>query len=422
MTPLLTAERFALLLGLSFFFGFAFEEFYAKQQQKPPGGVRTFPLLALAGALLFLIEPVHALPFAIGLLALGGWQLAFFSTQLRRDDSGQVAAELIIPVSNMLVFVLGPAALVAPPWMTVGATVAAVLLLGARERLHGLARRLPEDEITTLGKFLILTGIVLPLLPDQPVTSLTPITPYKAWLAVVAISGLSYASYLVQRYVSPRQGVLVAALLGGLYSSTATTVVLARRARQAASGQLQAGILLATTVMYLRVGVVVAVFNLALAAALAPWLAGLAAAGFGLAALLYLTASPAPSAEAEGGRAPDNPLELTAAAIFAALFVVISLASGWVKAAFGQAGIDVLAVIVGMADIDPFVLSLAQGGVAGLTMTQIATAILIATASNNLLKAGYTVIFAGPAQGVRPAGALLLLTMATAGAILLRPT
>src|SRR6202023_4001570 len=106
-------------------------------------------------------------------------------------------------------------------------TVAGVLVSGARESLHGFVRLIPQDEILTAGKFLILFGIILPLVPDTQLIAISPVTPYHIWLAVVAISSLSYLTYLVQRYRPVQRGALLSALLGGAYSSTATTVVLA---------------------------------------------------------------------------------------------------------------------------------------------------------------------------------------------------
>ena len=224
-------ERLALLLGLSFFFGLAFEELYARTARPRPGGVRTFPLLALAGAGLYFVEPVRALAFAAGLLVLGAWLYAYYVERLAESRAaGAAEAGLMVPACNLLAFLLGPVTFLQPIWVSVGFTVIAVLLLGARDRLHELAARLPPGETTTAGKFLILTGIVLPLLPNQPVSALTTITPFQVWLAVVAVSTLSYGSYLVQRYVWPAHGLWLAAVLGGLYSSTATTVMLSRRA------------------------------------------------------------------------------------------------------------------------------------------------------------------------------------------------
>ena len=189
----------------------------------------------------------------------------------------------MVPICNMLAYLLGPVALAEPPWVAVGATVAAVLLLTARQELHGFARRVELGEIVNAGRFLLLTGFVLPLLPDTPVTDLTHITPHQVWLAVVAVCTVSYASYLLQRYVAPRGARMMVALLGGLYSSTATTLVLARRARAEPNAvrQAETGIVLATAVMYLRLLVIIAVFDQPLALALTPRLLGFVGAGGG---------------------------------------------------------------------------------------------------------------------------------------------
>jgi uncharacterized membrane protein (DUF4010 family) len=302
-----------------------------------------------------------------------------------------------------------------PHWIAVGSTVAAVLLFAGRARLHAFARGIEMQEIVTAGEFLLLTGLVLPLLPDRPVTALTTITPHKAWLALLVVCTLSYASYLAQRYVPRAASGLWMAALGGLYSSTATTVVLARRAGadRAALRQSRAGITLATGIMYLRVLIVVAVFNLALAKSLLAPLVALSLAGLAVAGLQYrFDASGAP-----GGPKPmaanRNPLELGPAALFAALFVAISVVSTWVIANFGISGIYALAAVVGVTDIDPFVLNLAQGGITGASHAALAAAILIAASSNNLLKAGYAVSFAGW-RGAGPSAAALV-ALAAAG-------
>ncbi len=412
MQTSLPLENLVLMLGLSFFFGLAFEGFYKERLEDIPGGVRTFPLLSLLGFGLYAVDTVHTLAFTAGLLVLGAWLFAYYRQQFATSESAPLGAEILVPLCNLLAYMLGPVALVEPPWVAVGVTVSAVLFLGAREQLHRLAHRVPGDEIATAGKFLILTGIILPLLPNRPVTHLTNVTPYEVWLAVVVVSSLSYGSYLVQRYISPARGVLLTSVLGGLYSSTAMTVVLARRLPDHADsgGDLRAAIVLATAVMYLRLGVVVAVFNNALALALAPALAGLHALGLGMAAALYWRERTSRSAGRAAHR-PANPLELSTALLFATLFVVISLGSMWVKTHFGHAGIYSLAALVGITDIDPFVLSLAQGSVPGLGIEPMAVAILVAASSNNILKAGYALAFAGWRQARAPALALLALSL-----------
>jgi uncharacterized membrane protein (DUF4010 family) len=179
--------------------------------------------------------------------------------------------------------------------------------------------------------------------------------------------------------------------------------------------QAQAGITLATAIMYLRILAIVAFFNLELARQLAPSLCGLSLAGLIVCALQYRFATPAPDAKAptaELQRTAANPLELGPAALFAILFVAVSLVSNWAKAQFGTSGIYTLAALVGVTDIDPFVLNLAQGGTAGMSNSALAAAILIAASSNNILKALYAAFFAGGRATAASAAVLVLLAIA----------
>jgi uncharacterized membrane protein (DUF4010 family) len=409
---------FLLLLGLGFFFGLAFEEFHAQAGQARPGGVRSFPLLALAGALLYRLDTTRLMPLSVGLLVLGAWLTCYYWRHVEEiDQEGRPNVGLMVPICNVLAYLLGPIALAEPPWMAIGVTVVAVLLLTAREKLHVLARRIETGEIVTAGKFMILTGLVLPFLPNEPVTRFAEITPHQVWLAVLAVCTVSYASYLLQRYVAPPGGGLWVALLGGLYSSTATTVILARQARAgpAMLRQAQTGIMLATSVMYVRLLIIVAMFDRPLARALAPTLLTLAFVGLALAGLWYRLRTAPPATQA-GAAPPANPLELSAALIFAVLFVAVSLAAAWARTEFGQSGLFGLAAIVGFADIDPFVLSIASGGAAPLSAGAGAAAILIASASNNLLKAAYAGAFAGVRAAAAPAVVLVVLALGAAGA------
>ena len=406
-----------LLLGLSFFLGLAFEDFFAHTGSRRPGGIRTFPMLALAGGVLYLFDPAHFIPFTGGLLVLGAWLVVYYQSHLREhDEQGERDVGVVVLVLNVHAYLLGAVALALPHWIAVATTVSSVLLLTGREPLHNLARRVDVKEIITAGQFLILTGIILPLLPSEPVTTLTSITPRQAWLALVVVCALSYASYLGQRFWAPAASGLWMAALGGLYSSTATTVVLARQAR----GELafrrfaQAGITLATGIMYLRILVIVAVFNLTLARRLALPLCGLSLAGMLISALQYWLSRPTlhepqPSPPPSAG---GNPLQLGAAAAFSVLFILTSLLSTWVKSEFGIAGIYSLGAIVGITDIDPFVLNLAQGGTSGVSDTALAAAILIAASSNNILKAAYAAGFAGGHATAGSAVALVLLAIA----------
>ena len=309
-----------------------------------------------------------------------------------------------------MAYVLGPVALAQPAWVAIGATVAAVLLLTAREKLHGLAKRVDNREIVTAGKFLLLTGLVLPLLPDVPVTHLTQITPHQVWLGVVAVCSVSYVSYLLQRYVAPAGAALWVALLGGLYSSTATTVVLARRARAqpATLVDSQTGIVLATAVMYLRLLAVILVFSRPLAIGLAPGLLSLSVLGFMLAGLWHWRKPGGAAAARRSGTARQS------ARARGCRHFRGGVRAGIVGHSLGTGDVRRLRPLHAggirrVSDIDPFVLSLAEHGVGQVPAASAVVAILIAASSNNLLKAGYTMAFAGVRTSLAPVAALVLM-------------
>jgi uncharacterized membrane protein (DUF4010 family) len=407
--------NYLVLLALALFFGFAFEEFFGDRKPAVPGGVRTFPLLAFTGAALYLIEPHYALAFIAGLFVLGAWVYLYIRDSLTR---GREPADgpLIVPTSTLIAYVLGPIALTQPLWIPVALIVGAVLLVGSRKMLHAVVARVPEEEVVTAAQFLLLVGVVLPLLYGAPRIPYTEITPFSVWLAVVAVSTLSYASYLLQRYVLPNSGVIVAAALGGLYSSTATTVVLARTAHdEGVTPEITAGIVAATAMMYVRMIVIVAIFNLALARAIVVPVVALALIAIGISsAFAFVIPSvvgerPVHPRSRGTDTTPKNPLRLGTAAIFAVLLIAVSLLSKWVQAHAGAHGVLALAAVVGVTDIDPFVLSLAQGGATSIGIATAAVAIVIASSSNNLLKAVYAVAFTRRPQSIVPASALAAL-------------
>jgi uncharacterized membrane protein (DUF4010 family) len=341
---------------------------------------------------------------------VGSWIYAYVRRELKAE---QPEGMFMVPVCNLLAYVLGPIALTQPLWVGVTIAVAAVLLLGGRRTLHDWARRVSGQEVMTAAQFLILVGVVLPLLAGRPAIPYTTITPFGVWLAVVAVSSISYASYLLQRYVFPGRTTFLMSILGGLYSSTATTVVLSRRARdEGMTPELQGGIVVATAMMYLRVLLVCTLFNAELGRMLVVPLVGLAIVS-GVVAVLCARLGRNSPTQAD----PTNPLQIWTAFIFAALFIAISMLTTFVKSHLGNSGVYGLAAVVGVTDIDPFVLSLAQGGASGVGLATAATAIVIATSSNNVLKAAYAVAFSRRRESWLPAailGAIAVLGVAAA--------
>ncbi len=398
----------ALALGLGFFLGLAFEEHYGQDNVRRPGGIRTFPTLSLTGAVLWLVEPAHGLAFLAFLLFVGAAGLIYWRAWLGLQAGGQTMLRggLMVPACAMTAAAIGPASVSLPPWVSVGLTMAVVLLIRARTSLHALAAKLPGEEITTAARFLVLAGVILPVLPRAPIADWLPVTPFQVWLAVVAMSGISWGTYLLQRYVSRGHGTLIGALLGGLWSSTAVTVALARDLRGASARQpgTEAGIVAATAVMFVRVGLVASVFNPGLGLGLAPYLAGFAlATALAVGALLLAGRGPA----AEPPLPSGNPLRIPSALAFAALFLAISAAMALLGGRFGTAGLYAVSAIVGLGDLDAITINLAttpQPGAVG--------AILLACASNNAVKAGYAMVFGG-GRGLWPG--LVLAALSASG-------
>ena len=209
LAPLELAGRLALAFGLAVFLGLAFEEVYKREDRSSPGGVRTFPMLAVSGAMLYLIEPQRALAFVAGLLALALWLHSYLRNAPPRPNS----TSLMIPVSNLLAYLIGPVALTQPPWMVVAVSVTAVILLGTREQLHRLIEVVPQEELLTAGKFLILIEIILPLVPSQPITAATALTPYplEAVAAAALVGPAQVAARLVEFFVLHRAHPLMSA-------------------------------------------------------------------------------------------------------------------------------------------------------------------------------------------------------------------
>lgn len=414
LSSVVNPQNLLLLLGLSFFLGLAYEDLYGRGQLHHPGGVRTFPLLSMSGVCLFLLEPRYGLVFAAGLVILGLWLLAYYQYDLNHSARHEESAGgLVALTSNLLAYVLGPVTVLESSWFAIGLTVSTVLFLGARDRLHEIARQVPTDEITATGKFLILTGIILPLLPNTPVTNFTAITPYQVWLAVVVVSGISYASYLIQRYKSVQGGIWLTSILGGIYSSTITTVVLARHARQNLINpeMFHFSVILSTSMVYIRLLVIILVFDLPLAKQMALPLMGLFSISLLTSLVLYGKSRLKKNNDKKVVVTQKNPLELGSALIFAILFVLVSLASAWAKQTYGDVGLYVLAMVVGVSDISPFVVSLAQDSVDGLNPKIVSACILIAASSNNVLKAAYAATFAGLRASLIPVFLLIFLAV-----------
>jgi len=216
---------------------------------------------------------------------------------------------------------------------------------------------------------------------------------------VVAVSSVSYASYVLQRWTQGEGGIILASLLGGAYSSTVTTVVLAKKASAEQQPSLYAGaILMASGMMYLRLAALLAIFSRDLMLRLAPAFIALGAVAIGAGWFWLRRSGPLPVTPVKEP-APSNPLELRAAFLFALLFLAMLVATQLAILYLGDSGVYSLAAIMGLADVDPFIMGMTQAAGISAPFNVAASAILIAAASNNAVKGAYAWYFAGGQTG-----------------------
>lgn len=401
-----------LVLFLSFLIGLEREEKKAAGHYAF-GGVRTYPLIGLVGYSMAFLSNGQSIALAIGLIVVGSFMLLSYWYKINSSKEPGLTSEIV----GLATYLLGALVYYEHFWIASTLAIASLILLELKSFLEGLARRFSPDDILTFTKFLFLTIVILPILPDRGFSSFQ-INPFKTWLVVVAVSAISYGSFLLQRMVKGRGGIALVALLGGAYSSTVTTVALAKQSssdRQRPYSYAGA-ILMASGVMYLRLAILVSLFNPDLGEKLLLPFAILALIGVVGGWFWHNKAQMPTESEQSGNISPkQNPLELRAAFVFASLFVIIIILTHYTVLYLGKGGIYTLAGIMGITDVDPFILGLTQSAGKSTPASIAAAAIAIAAASNNLVKGCYAIIFADRPTGKQ--SLFLLIALAFLGII-----
>ena len=398
------ATRLGLALALGFVIGL---ERGWKERDEGEGqrtaGIRTFSLIGLLGGL-------------FGMLSLGGDRIllaaGFVSTSavmaafIWRENAREGVYGATTMVAALVTFALGAVAILGDMRVAAGAGVITVGLLAYKSTLHGFLSRITGQELRSALLLAAMTFIALPLLPDHAIDPWGALNPHQLWLITILIAAVSFVGYVAVKLVGPSRGLVLAAALGGLVSSTVVTLTLARLARDNAArlNLLSGSILAAGGVMMARVLVLAGVINLSLALALAVPL--LAAALFqGLAAWMLIGRDGRSSAQKPEGLVHKNPFLLSEVLKFGAILGVVMLAAAIGKSLFGDSGLMAVAAISGLADVDALTLSVANMGPA--TPVGIA-AILLTLAVNSAAKAVYAGIAGGSKLGIT----LFLLNMA----------
>lgn len=341
-------QRLGIALGLGLIVGLQRE-----RSGSPLGGFRTFPLATLFGSINGLIAIEYdTWPLAAGFLVIGALLIMGNIGHAERDSG------LTTEVAMLLMYAVGAFVMWGPISVAVimGGTVA--VLLHFKPEMHSIARRLEDPDFRAIMQFVLITLVVLPILPNQRYGPYQVLNPYKIWLMVVLIVGISLGGYIVYKFFGQKAGTLAGGILGGLISSTATTVSYARRTAESPGASKLAAlvIMVASTIVFARVLIIIGA-SAPKFLAVAGWPIGVVLVALAAVCLVLWWLSNKEKAELpEQG----NPSELKAAIIFAWLYALVLLAVAWAQENFGTRGLFVVAVLSGLTDMDAITLSLSD--------------------------------------------------------------
>ncbi|MFI5237563.1 MAG: MgtC/SapB family protein [Ignavibacteriales bacterium] len=373
--------RFLVAIALGFLVGLERESRGGSISARITAGVRTYTLVSLFGfgcAWLYRLDIDFIIP--VGIIVIGGMIL---SSYLAKQKSGAVGWTSEIAV--LLTFIVGVLSLIADIWIPMALGIITTLLLSEKAGLEQYIEKLDKSEFLAVVKFLLVTLIILPALPDNYYTQFQ-LNPYRIWQIVILVSSIGFVGYFLMKKFGNQVGLWLSGLLGGIVSSTAVSIAMgniAKKNDQLAKRAFQATIL-ASSVMYLRILVIIYFLNANIAYEIWWKLIVLFVVGLLLSIILREKNSDTPAVPIS---TIHNPFEIKPAVIFASLFVILSIVTIWVKQFFGSAGLLGLSAIVGVTDIDPFIISIISKQLPVENI--IGSAIIISMMSNTIVKGFY---------------------------------
>ena len=377
-----TSLAIGLLIGLE-----------RERRPEAKAGLRTFALVSLFGTLSAMLSEKTGSPWilAVALLATGLMIIAaYFQNDAAQSDPGTTTVAAVL-----VAFCLGAVVWFGNAKLAVMLAIVSTILLYFKTELKGLTERLTRTDLVSILQFAVLSLVVLPILPDRGYPPFDALNPHQVWLMVVLIAGVSLAGYIALRLFGPRAGAPLLGVLGGLVSSTATTTVYARHARnQEDMTALSAVvILLANLVVLVRIGVLIAFAAPGVLPALAPVLGTALATGFAATLLRWRGIG-------HGGGTPmpqvTNPTEIRTALVFGAAYAIVLVLAAWLNRLFGAEGLYAVAAVSGLTDVDAITLSAARLFELGqLHAREAAIAIALALLANLVFKLGIVMAIGG---------------------------
>ena len=402
MEPYETQLGLATALAVGLLIGLEREQSKLERGGNQIGGVRTYPIVALTGALATMLEPTSMWLPLVALLGLFALVAVSYHHDIKRDSDHGMTTEVSV-VGTYLLGALAVSRGVVEPMadrllLVAAVGVAMTFLLSSKEWFHTVAAKVSRADFYATVKFLIVAVIALPLLPNRDVGPLAAINPRTLGLMVVTISGLSFVGYVAMRWLGARRGLLLGAALGGLVSSTAVTLSFSHRAKASpALAPVAAGaIAVAWTIMLARVAVLVALIQPELLGTLAIPLAGMM-----VATLLGLVLTFRRNGQEQPKLDLKNPFELGSAVQVTLVFGLVLLVSRAAIEYVGDRGLYLASALGGTTDVDAVTVSTAKLAKADISAATATTAISIGIVVNTMVKSGLAIGIGGSALGKR---------------------
>ena len=373
--------RFLIALGLGFLIGLERESATSERKGKSFAGIRTYTIISLFGfgcGWLYRLNITFGV--SAGLISIAALVLTEYISKQKEGHIGGTSE-----IAALLTFVIGALALLADVWISMALGIITTILLSEKSELESYVEKLNKSEFLAVLKFLLVTLIILPALPDKSFTQYD-LNPAHIWQIVIMVSTIGFVGYFLMKKFGDKVGLWVSGLMGGMVSSTAVSMAVGRIAKNSPAqggNALQASIL-ASSIMYIRILVIIWVINPAILPYL--WWKFVLLTVIGV--ILAFTIKQGKQKPGENSVSTlQNPFEIKPAVMFAALFVILSVTTVFVKNFFGNIGLIILSAIVGVTDIDPFILSLIKKSEP--VQAIIVSAIIVAMMSNTIIKAVY---------------------------------
>ncbi|NKQ36165.1 MAG: MgtC/SapB family protein [Chloroflexi bacterium] len=363
-------------------------EFVQQRKDSPDfAGIRTFSLIALLGAVTAFMIPDFGIFPAV--LALGGLVLLIAASYFSILTQTHKEAGITTEVAVMLTFLLGALVMGEQGTVAIALSVVTALLLSLKGRLHHAIRQMSAEDLRVVLQFALVAAVILPLLPNWPIDPWGLLNPFKIWLVVVLVSGIGFVGYVLMKTLGASRGINLTGLLGGLVSSTATTISFSSASREtpAISSHYSQAVILSSSIMFPRMLLLVLVIYPPLLYAVGIPLGAMLATGMVVVFLLQRQRKADGQASEEQALKLAHPLKLSTAIKFGLFFTVILLIVEFAQGAFGEVGVYVTSALAGLTDVDAITLSVTQLVENDQLQLRVAgTAVLIAAIMNTIVK------------------------------------